>query len=112
MLNLNRTTKEKFVEERDLLIAFLTEVHKYGEAGYYWGTLHSEDYADFSSFKIVLVKSSKVSYKDLEDFCVANGIEGFTRCKEGRGIIKVYLNNSRPKSCLLLFKFLYLGINN
>jgi hypothetical protein len=82
---------EQLIKERGILLDFLREVHKYGEAGYYWGTLHSEDYAGFSSLKIVLVESSKVSYKDLEDFCVANGIEGFRECKEGKGIIKVYL---------------------
>ena len=82
---------EQLVKERGILLDFLREVHKYGEAVYYWGTLHSEDYTDFSSLKIVLVESSKVSYRDLEDFCVANGIKGFKECKKDKGIIKVYL---------------------
>lgn len=82
---------EQLVKELDLLTTFLEEVHKIGEAGLYYGTVHPEDYEDFSSLKIVLVESSKVSYKDLEDFCTVNNIEGFKRCKEGRGIIKVYL---------------------
>jgi len=82
---------EQLVKERSIIIDFLTEVHKYGEAVYYWGTLHSEDYTDFSSLEIVLVKSSKVSYKDLEEFCVAKGIEGFKEGKDGKGIKKVYL---------------------
>jgi hypothetical protein len=83
---------EQLTKEKGLLIAFLKEVHAFGEdAVTYYGTVHPEDYEDFSSLKIILVESSKVSYKDLEDFCTVKGIEGFTRCKDGKGIIKVYL---------------------
>ena len=83
---------EQLVKERSILVAFLDDVHRIGiEAGLYWGTVHSGDYTDFSTLKVVLVESSKVSYNNLEDFCVENNIVGFQKCKEGKGFIKFYL---------------------